>query len=129
MLIIYIAALLGIFWFRGHEYWKWVAVLFVWMLGAQLLFAGGGTLEDPSGDGLIAHQIRIATNDGNGMGIFAIVFIIVYWGGAIWLLRKMYLVAKRSGQVSVGRKLAEAAALTVVAAVYVYSAFLFTGTP
>src|SRR4051812_37223159 len=95
MLLIYLAALFGIFRFRAREYWKWLAMLFVWMLGAQLLFAGGGTLEQPAGDGLIAHQIRRATNDGPGMGIFALVVIIVYWGVTIGMLRKMWSVGKQ----------------------------------
>ena len=136
MLIIYVAALFGIFRFRGREYWKWLAILFAWMLSAQLLFAGGGTLEDPSGDGLIARQFRLATNDGPGMGIFAIAFIIVYWGGAIWLLRRMYLAGKQAEEerlgregdtgeeVSIGRKVTEAAAATLIAAVYIDFAFV-----
>lgn len=136
MIIIYIAALFGIFRFRGREYWKWLAILFVWMLCAQLLFAGGGTLENPSGDGIIAHQIRVATQDGPGMGIFAIVFVIVYWGGAIWMLRKMWLVGKEleeerldrdaetGEEVSTGRKVAETALATAIAAIYVYVAFI-----
>lgn len=140
MFIIYIAAMLGIFRFRGREYWKWVVILFAWMFGAQLLFAGGGTLDDPSGDGVIAHQIRIATNDGPGMGLFAIVFLIAYWGGAIWLIRKLYSVSKEVEQdhlqqewdtevtTATGRKLVEAAVLTLMTAIYVYFAFVAPST-
>lgn len=136
MLLIYIAALFGIFRFRGIEYWKWFSILFVWMLGMQLLFSGGGTLDNPSGDGFITHQIRIATNDGPGMGIFAIAFIIVYWGVAIWLLRKMYVLGTRlakarldreaeSGdEVTSGRKLGEAVGATVIAAIYIFFVFI-----
>lgn len=141
MLIIYVAAMFGFFRFRGREYWKWLAILFVWMLAAQLLFAGGGTLEIPSGDGLIAHQIRVATNDGPGMGIFAILFIIVYWGGAIWMLRKMWSVgnqleeerldreAETGDDVSSERKLGEAVLATMIAAIYIYLAFILPRTP
>ncbi|MFL6728118.1 MAG: hypothetical protein ACJ8FS_16630 [Sphingomicrobium sp.] len=140
MLLIYGAVLFGIFRFRSLEYWKLVGFLFAWMLGAQLLFAGGGTLQNPSGDGLIAHQIRVATNDGPGMGIFAIVFIIVYWGGAIWLLRRMWSVGKEGEEerldreaemgeeVSGGRKLAEALGATVIAAIYIYFVFILPRT-
>lgn len=140
MLIIYVAAMLGIFRFRGREYWKWLAILFVWMLAAQLLFAGGGTLENPSGDGLITHQIRVATNDGPGMGVFAIVFVIVYWGGAIWMLRKMWLVGKQleeerldhdaetGDEVSTERKLSEAVLATLIASAYIYFAFILPRT-
>jgi hypothetical protein len=136
MLLIYIAALAGILRFRSREYWKWLSILLAWMLGTQFLFAGGGTLEDPTGDGLITHQIRIATNDGGGMGIFAIVFILAYWGGVIWIVGKLFVTAKRvrranlqrewdsSEQVSTGRKLAETVALTLIAAAYVYVALV-----
>jgi hypothetical protein len=140
MLVVYIAVLFGIFRFRRVEYWKWVGILFVWMLGAGLLFSGGGTLQDPSGDGIIAHQIRVATNDGPGMAIFAIMFLIVYWGGAIWMLRKMYVAGKEVEQerldreaetgekVTGGRKLAEALAATVIIAIYIYFMFILPRT-
>jgi hypothetical protein len=132
MLIVYVAAMLGIIRFRSASYWKWVGILFAWMFGAQFLFAGGGTLENPSGDGLIAHQIRIASNDGPGMGLFALVFIIAYWGGAIWMMRKSYVAGKRfeeksseeHGSVGAGRKVIEALALTVVGGIYIYVAFV-----
>ena len=136
MLIIYVAAMLGIFRFRGRKYWKWVGILAAWMIGAQFLFAGGGTLNSPAGDGLIAHQIRIATNDGPGMGLFAIIFLIAYWGGAIWIIRKLYSVGKEVEQVRLqqewdteektanSRKLGEAVAVTSISAIYVYFAFL-----
>lgn len=77
MLIIYIAALLGIFRFRSLSYWKWIGFIFVWMFGTQLLFAGGGTLEDPSGDGFITRQVRIA-NNGPLMALFVVVVMIAY---------------------------------------------------
>jgi hypothetical protein len=83
IIIVAVAALLGIWRYRSLDYFRWVAVLFVWMLAADTLFAGYGTLQDPRGDGLITRQIRIATDDGIGMGLFAIAFIVVYWGGVM----------------------------------------------
>ncbi len=136
MLIAYIAALLGIFRFRSRDYWKWLAILFTWMLAANMLFYAGGTLEDPTRDGIVTRQIRLAINDGPGMGVFAIAFIVTYWGGAIWMLRKMYLVGKEAeverhqqeaetGEgISAGRKVAEAVAATIAAIAYVYLAFV-----
>lgn len=136
MLIIYIAAIFGIFRFRSRDYWKWLAILFVWMFSANFLFYAGGTLADPSGDGFITRHIRAATNDGPGMGIFAIAFIAVYWGGAIWIFRKMYLIGKQAeahireleeetGEVvGMERKLAEVVLTSVVAAAYIYVAFI-----
>lgn len=136
MLIIYIAALLGIFRARKRKFWVWLGILFVWTFGAQFLFAGGGTLENLTGDGLITRQIRIATDDGAGMGLFAMVFIFVYWSGVIWIIRRLYLASRwtenenlqresvATEPVSVGRKFIEASVLTAVAAVYVYFAFI-----
>ena len=136
MLIIYVAALLGIFRFRSRSYWKWIGFLLVWMFGASLLFAGGGTLDDPSGDGFIAHQVRIATNDGLGMGLFSLAFIIAYWGGAIWMLRKAYLAGRQFEEeqgdrtdeeielVGLGRKALEAVVVTLIGGLYVYGAYL-----
>lgn len=136
MLIIYVFALIGIFRFRERKYWNWLGILFAWMLLNSLLFSGGGTLENPTGDGLITRQIRLAANDGPGMGIFAIVFLVVYWGVALSIIRKLYLVSKQiiqdrsqigkssDNKISTGRKFAEAGALTFVAAAYIYIAFI-----
>lgn len=93
MLIVVVAALIGIWRYRSAEYFKWLAILFVWMLAAGLFYAGG-TLEDPTGDGLITREIRRATDDGPGMGIFAIAFLIVYWGGAIFFITRMVRAAR-----------------------------------
>jgi hypothetical protein len=132
MLILYFIALAGIVRYRAPGYWKWVSILLVWMIGAELLFAAGGTLQDPTGDGLITRQIRIATNDGPGMGTFAIAFLVVFWGAVIWMLRKLYVTGRQAEQerelrkrdtareASWGRKLIEAGALTLAMAAYMY---------
>jgi hypothetical protein len=86
--IIVVALILGIWRFRSAEYFKWVGMAFLWMLAGTFLFSGGGTLEDPTGDGLIAHQVRIGTNDGPMMGLYAIVMIVVLWGGIIYFLNR-----------------------------------------
>jgi hypothetical protein len=139
MAIVIVAGLLGIWRFRSPEYFKWLAILFVWMLAGTLLFSGGGTLQDPTGDGLITRQIRIATNDGPGMGIFAIIFIIVYWGGAIFFVSRMVKAARRykADQEAAldhpdyreepdngGRKTAETVALLFASAAWIYYAFI-----
>jgi hypothetical protein len=140
MFIVIVAALLGIWRYRSVEYFKWVAILFAWMLAGTLLFAGGGTLEDPSGDGLIARQIRQATNDGPGMGAFALIFIVVYWGGAILFISRMvrearaitagqtgsYDDADLSGadEVDQSRKVLETLGLLAAAAIWIWFAFL-----
>lgn len=136
MLIVVVAALLGIWRYRSFDYFKWVIILFVWMLGASLLFSGGGTLENSSGDGIITRQIRVATNDGPGTGIFAIGFIIAYWGGAIFFITRMVKVARAAHQGdSVGvaseqytdettRKAVETTLLLIATAGWIYVAFL-----
>lgn len=132
MLWIYIAGMLGIFRYRGLGYWKWVGILAAWLFVLQFLFYGGGTLADPRGDGLITHQLRVATKDGPGMAVFAIVFLIAYWGGLIFIIRKLYAHAKEAEtaqyqeewdsdeRVLLGRKLAEAATLTLVGGIWLY---------
>lgn len=87
---IFVFGLFGIWRFRYPSYWRWLAIITVWMIVMNLLFYAGGTLEDPSGDGFITRQLRIATNDGVGMGIFAIVFIIGYWGLTLYWFSKMF---------------------------------------
>lgn len=142
MLIVIIAALLGIWRYRSREYFKWVGITAVWMLLGGFLFAGGGTLEDPSGDGIIAHQIRIATNDGPGMGLFAIVFLVVYWGGVIFFISRMVKAARAVREAdelafddhdfepsdNTGRKALETAALLLVAALWGWFAFIRPAT-
>ena len=136
MLIVVVAALLGIWRYRSAEYFKWVAILFAWMLAGTLLFAGGGTLENPAGDGLIARQIRVATNDGPGMGIFALAFIVVYWGGAIFFITRMVREARRLSSTThadgefierdgdTSRKFVETLGLLGAAAIWIWFAFL-----
>lgn len=136
MLIIYIFALIGIFRCRERIYWSWLGILTAWMLVTSFLFSAGGTLENPTGDGLITHQIRLATNDGPAMGAFAILLVIVFWGVTLWIVAKLYsrskkIVLERSQHeegsddpVFTGRKFAEAASLTIVAAAYIYILFI-----
>ncbi len=130
MLLVYVAALYGILRCRSRAYWAWLGILAAWGLCAEFLFAGGGSLADPTGDGLIAHQVRIATNDGAGMGIFAVTFVIVYYGIVIWILHKMSIVYKRATQsnsdeqASAGRKTLEVISATLIAAGYVYIVFI-----
>jgi hypothetical protein len=136
MLIVYALALLGIFRFRSRSYWQWLSILFAWMLSASLLFNAGGTLEDPSGDGLITRQIRIAANDGPELAVFGIAFLVIYWGSVIWIIRKMYLTEKTAqaefqqqsqeadSTVGIERKIAETFLTTTAAAVYIYVAFI-----
>ncbi len=142
MLIVIVAALLGIWRYRSNEYFKWVGITAIWMLAAGFLFYAGGTLEDPSGDGLITHQIRIATQDGPGMALFAIVFLVIYWGGAIFFISRMVKAARAVREANeravddddymstdnTGRKALETVALLVVSALWIWFAFVRPAT-
>lgn len=46
------------------DYWKNAAIAILLLFLTPWLFSGGGTLEDPSKDGLITAMVRRATNDG-----------------------------------------------------------------
>lgn len=94
MLIVFIAALLGIWRYRSSEYFRWVGAALVWMLASSFLFQGGGSLEDPSGDGWITHQVRVATDDGPLVALFGIAFLILYYGGLLFFVTRMRKAAK-----------------------------------
>lgn len=131
MLLIWIAALFGVFRFRTLSYWRWIGIVFIWMIAANVLFYAGGTLQNPEGDGVITRMIRFSTNDGPGMAIFALVFLAVYYGGIIIMLRKAWSAGKeyeREGleaeyeieDTPIARKAIDAVGITVVIATYVY---------
>tara|TARA_R110002124_G_scaffold89707_1_gene229352 strand:+ start:15164 stop:15991 length:828 start_codon:yes stop_codon:yes gene_type:complete len=138
MLIVIVAALLGIWRYRSIEYFKWVGIAAVWMFVAGVLFYAGGTLEDPTGDGIITHQIRVAANNGPMMGLFAIAFLIVYWGGLIFFISRMVKAARAVREAdelafaedeyaraeNTGRKALETVALLAASVVWIWFAFL-----
>lgn len=138
MLIVIVAALLGIWRYRSAEYFKWVAISAVWMFLGGLLFYAGGTLEDPSGDGIITRQIRVATSDGPMMGVFAIVFLVAFYGGLIFFVTRMVRAARAVRDADTdafaddnyspadnnARKALETLALLAVSAIYIWFAFV-----
>ncbi len=93
-IILLIAVFAGIFFYRTSSYWKWVAYAYAVSILVTFLFAGGGTIENPVGDGLVTHLIRKATNDGYQMALFVILVIITGYGGLIFCLRNAARVAK-----------------------------------
>ncbi|MBA3511850.1 hypothetical protein [Sphingomonas sp.] len=138
-IIIVVALLFGIWRYRSAKYFMWVAITFVWMFVSTLLLNGGGTLEDPSGDGFITHQVRVAANDGPMMGLFAIFIVVFLWGGIIYFLNR----ARKAGKAlqaaneaaldhpdyveqedaDTGRKLLETVGLLLAAAAWFYFNF------
>lgn len=138
MLIVVIAALLGIWRYRSVEYFKWVGATFVWLIAANLLFSGGGTLDAPSGDGIITRQLRIATEDGPMMGLLAIVLLVLIWGTVIYFISRMVKAAKAvseadelamvedtySSGADTTRKSLETVGLFLAAAIWIWFAFV-----
>lgn len=138
MLIVIVAALLGIWRYRSADYFKWVAIAAIWMFFGGLLFYAGGTLEDPSGDGIVTHQIRIATGDGPMMGLFAIVFLVAFYGGLIFFISRMIKAARAVREADelafadddyepagrIGRKALETIALLAASGVWIWFAFI-----
>jgi|GEM_PF-4734622 len=136
MIILLIAGLYGVWRFRSKPYWQWLGILAAWMIVMQTLFYADGTLEDPSGDGYLTRYIRAATADGVGMGVFAIVFIVLYWGVVIYLISRLRKAGKAGEElaatnwqedqqeVPTSRKLLETLGLLAVTAGWVYLFFV-----
>lgn len=95
LILIWLAGLLGAIRYRCARYWNWMAVLIAWPIGFEIFFSGGGSLDDPAGDGLLAHPVRVLTNDGLGFGIFAVAMLIIYLGGFVVIARKLYLATRQ----------------------------------
>ena len=79
LMILFIAFLAGIIRCRYWTYWKWALIMLAWAIVAPVLFAVGGALEKAAGDGIISHQFRTATNDGPGMELFGLAYLLVFW--------------------------------------------------
>lgn len=86
MIFIAIMLIAGLAKANHSIYWKrafW-AVLLNGLAG--ILFAGGGTLQDPTGDGIITAMIRSASNDGPQVLFAAIGVLFLAYVIPIWLL-------------------------------------------
>ncbi len=90
MIFIAIVIILGLATRQPRRYWAYAAAAVAVQLLTGFLFAGGGTLEDPTGDGLITAWIRRATNDGPQMGLVGLGVIALAWGVPIWLVARGY---------------------------------------
>lgn len=126
----FLPCLLGILRYRFWAYWKWVVILQVWQVVGTQLFSAGGTLRDPTGDGLITHYVRVASNDGPAVALVGIVFLVVFYGGAFWFLLRLYKAARENQNPAAGvrgatvpRKAAEVTLLTAVVGGLLYWQF------
>jgi hypothetical protein len=95
LMILFIAFLAGIIRCRYWTSWKWALIMLAWAIVAPVLFAVGGTLENPAGDGIISHQFRTATNDGPGMEFFGLAYLLVFFGGFAYFTSRAILAVKR----------------------------------
>lgn len=91
MIFILVLVLIGLIKKQRAAYWYHAcAAVFVQVI-VSVLCRGGGTLQDPSGDGPIAHLVRVAVNDGPLIGVFAILVIALGWALPIWIVRRGYV--------------------------------------
>ena len=79
---------LGVLTAQKKRYWLYaLGAVFLQNL-TMFLLSGGGTLEDPRGDGYITAIVRSSFNDGPivaGLGLLA---LILGWGVPIYLIQR-----------------------------------------
>jgi len=79
---------LGVLTAQKRRFWLYaLGAVFLQNLTA-LLLSGGGTLEDPRGDGYITAIVRASSNDGPivaGLGLLA---VVLGWGVPIYLIKR-----------------------------------------
>jgi uncharacterized membrane protein len=112
-------ALFGVWRYRYFAYWQWVLWAGAVLIAAGFLFSAGGTVSDPTGDGLITLMVRRASNDGP-----EVLWLLLGFAAAIAvcfpLLQRAHLATKlphpgRDAAKSAGipRKIAESVGLFV----------------
>lgn len=74
--------------YRDAAYWKRAVPAIVVLWAMQLLAAGGGTLEDPTGDGVLTRWVRQATHDGALVAVWGLGVLVLGYGVTFWLVRK-----------------------------------------
>lgn len=91
MLFLAIVAVIGFTRKQPSRYWFHAAAALAIQLTATALFAGGGTLEDPTGDGLLTRIVRQAANDGPAVALMILPALLVGWGIPIYLVKRGYV--------------------------------------
>ena len=86
MIFLIAVVLIGVVWRRTKRFWAHGIGALVIREVTALLFSAYGTLEDPTGDGLITAMVRQATNDGLAVAALVIPVILFAWGVPIWML-------------------------------------------
>ncbi len=75
-----VVALIGTSGSYARPYWIRGIGAVVVALAMHYLGQGGGTLEDPAGDGLVTRAIRKATDDGPLVAVWAIAMLVLGYG-------------------------------------------------
>ena len=72
-----------------------VAAAVAWIALCRFLLGAEGTVQDPAGDGVVTRSVRAWANDGAFVSAFAIVALVITYGGALLIVR--YVFKKASG--------------------------------
>ena len=86
MILITAAILIGTIWRRTKKFWAYGVGALIVQNVMGFLFYAGGTLEDPSRDGIITAIIRQATDDGPLLALLFIPAILFGWAAPILLI-------------------------------------------
>jgi hypothetical protein len=95
-----ILVFVGLYTDQPRRFWTNAGAAVAFQLIVFTLFSGGGTLQDPRGDGLTTAVVRRATNDGPQMFYVALVVIALAWGVPGWLISRGYQKKPRPGTAS-----------------------------
>lgn len=102
MILPVILVIVGLLRKQQKRYWAAAAIATGVHFLAGVLFSGGGTLENPAGDGLVTAAVRRATNDGPAVVAMLVPALAFAWAVPLWLIRRAYVpAAKRAVAVEV----------------------------
>jgi len=74
----------------ARDYWLLIVLAAACQPLAGFLFAGGGTLGDPSGDGVVTQLLRAASDDGPAVVAVAPFAIGLGWVVPIYLISRAW---------------------------------------
>lgn len=79
MIFVAIIVITGLVTRQSQRYWAHALFAVVMQVIAGFLLYGGGTLDDPTGDGLITAWLRQQTNDGLEVALLVIPAVALGW--------------------------------------------------
>ena len=77
------------------DLWRRALIAIIFLFGAANLIQASGTLEDPSGDGLLTRWVRHATNDGPLVAIYGLIALAITYGVTIWLVSRGFRLGRK----------------------------------